>query len=505
MNFRPVSASVGVGILMLAVQGASAGAPDGPSNSARGSRVAVRIDECDLACLTESQRTFVKRLMQIPAHQRRGSFCVAPGTSQDYIDLLDRLMYSEVDESSRYEHATRWPGAQGSPFSLTYSFVPDGTAVPADVGLPGGNNQLHSLFDGLFTSTAAWQNIFFESFDAWGSASGLSYAEVGDDGASLFGSAGSASRGDVRITSIPLDGFNGVLAYNQFPTAEFGSSGGGDMVLDANDGPNWGNSANDYRILRNTVMHEHGHGIGLMHVCPDNSSKLMEPAISTNFVGPQQDDLRSVQRHYGDVFEPNDSTGGALDLGVFHNRNDAYADLSIDDNSDSDVYAFAVGENATLTATVSPVGSTNQSAEQVFFGCLFISPVTVNALMIHNLNLALLDADGTTTLASAAGNGSGQSESINGFALPGAGTYFLQVSASTSTNDVQLYDLSIAVGVPAGNGDADEDNDVDLEDFLVMQQCVGPVSVGCGALDTDADGDVDDGDLTGFVGALGGP
>ncbi|GJM26515.1 MAG: hypothetical protein DHS20C16_29300 [Phycisphaerae bacterium] len=505
MNIRPVVASVGLVFSMMVTQVATAEATEKSTVSESNSRQTVQIEEAELACLTESQRAFVKRLMAIPSHKRRGSFCVAPGTSQDYIDLLDRLMFADVDESQRYEHANRWPGAQGSPFGLTYSFVPDGVAVPADVGLPGGINELNSLLDGVFPSTAAWQDIFFESFETWGNLSGLSYAEVSDDGASLFGSAGSASRGDVRIASIPLDGFNGVLAYNQFPTAELGSSGGGDMVFDADDGPNWANAANNHRFLRNTIMHEHGHGMGLMHVCPDNSSKLMEPAINLNFVGPQLDDVRSAQRHYGDVFEPNDSTGAAHDLGAFHNRTDAYNDLSIDDNSDNDVCAMTVGDNATLTASVTPVGSTYQSGAQGFLGCLFASTVNVNALSIHNLDIALLDTDGSTTLVSAAGNGAGQSESINGFAFPGAGTYFLQVSASTSTNDIQLYDLDIEVGVPAGDGDADDDNDVDLEDFMVMQQCVGPVSAGCGALDTDADGDVDDGDLVGFVGALVGP
>lgn len=505
MKIRPIHASVGVAVMSLVLNAVQAEAPKVVESPAQSSPDKVLVNECELANLTPSQREFVERLMKVPAHKRRGSFCVAPGTSQDYIDLLDRLMFEGVDDSQRYVHTTRWPGSQGSPFSLTYSFVPDGTAVPADVGLPGGTNQLHAMFDSEFPSTAAWKSIFSESFETWGGLTGLSYTEVGDDGASLFGSAGSASRGDVRISSIPLDGFNGVLAYNQFPTSELGGAGGGDMVMDADDGPNWGNSSNDYRFLRNTVMHEHGHGIGLMHVCPDNSSKLMEPAINLNFSGPQLDDIRSGQRHYGDVFEANDSIGSASNLGTFHNRTDFYEDLSIDDNSDVDVYAFAVPDNAELDVTLSPVGNSYQSAEQVFFGCLFVSPVTVNALSIHNLNMTLLDTDGSTTLLTAASNGSGQSESINGFSLPGAGTYYLQVSASTSTNDIQLYDLSIEVGVPAGDGDADDDNDVDLEDFMVMQQCVGPVSAGCGALDTDADGDIDDGDLAGFVGALVGP
>ncbi len=505
MKIRPIKASVGVAVLSLALNVAHGETPKASVDAKQQSASKVVVSESELANLTPSQREFVERLMKVPAHKRRGSFCVAPGTSQDYIDLLDRLMFEGVDDSQRYVHTTRWPGSQGSPFAMTYSFVPDGTAVPADSGLPGGSNQIHSLFGGLFGSTSAWQSIFTESFETWGSASGLSYTQVGDDGAPLFGSAGSGARGDTRISSIPLDGFNGVLAYNQFPNAVFGTVGGGDMVLDANDGPNWADSANDYRFLRNTIMHEHGHGIGLMHVCPDNSSKLMEPAINLNFSGPQLDDIRSGQRHYGDVFEANDSVGSASNLGTFHNRTDVYEDLSIDDNSDVDVYAFSVPDNAELDVTLSPVGNSYQSAEQVFFGCLFVSPVTVNALSIHNLNMTLLDTDGSTTLLTAASNGSGQSESINGFSLPGAGTYYLQVSASTSTNDIQLYDLSIEVGVPAGDGDADDDNDVDLEDFMVMQQCVGPVSAGCGALDTDADGDIDDGDLAGFVGALVGP
>jgi hypothetical protein len=46
---------------------------------------------------------------------------------------------------------------------------------------------------------------------------------------------------------------------------------------------NWGSATNSNRFLRDVVMHEHGHGMGMQHVCSSNSSQLMEPFINTSF------------------------------------------------------------------------------------------------------------------------------------------------------------------------------------------------------------------------------
>ena len=62
-------------------------------------------------------------------------------------------------------------------------------------------------------------------------------------------------------------------------------------------------TANNSRRLRNVVEHEHGHGLGLRHVCPVDGTKLMEPFINVGFVGVQFDDIFTMQRLYGDFLE----------------------------------------------------------------------------------------------------------------------------------------------------------------------------------------------------------
>ena len=64
----------------------------------------------------------------------------------------------------------------------------------------------------------------------------------------------------------------------------------GDMVLDRSE--NWASGASgNFRFFRNTISHEHGHGIGMHHICPINQTKLMEPFLSTAFDGPRHDEI----------------------------------------------------------------------------------------------------------------------------------------------------------------------------------------------------------------------
>src|SRR6185295_3002916 len=125
------------------------------------------------------------------------------------------------------------------------------------------------------------------------------------DGA-VWGSGGNGStRGDFRISMKNIDGGNGILAYNNFP------GGGGDMVIDRSEA--WQSSGSSNIFLRDVVMHEHGHGIGLQHVCPvfgggPGSGRLMEPFINTAIDGPQHDEIRGAQRLYGDRDEPNNNS-----------------------------------------------------------------------------------------------------------------------------------------------------------------------------------------------------
>ena len=120
------------------------------------------------------------------------------------------------------------------------------------------------------------------------------------------------------------------------------------------------NTANNSRGLRNTLAHEIGHGLGLSHVCPTDSTKLMEPFINLGFDGPQFDTTYSLQRNYGDSFEKqnaalsNDTFANASPIALATGSSFSFSPLSIDDNSDVDVYSFTAEAGDLISATVSP-------------------------------------------------------------------------------------------------------------------------------------------------------
>ena len=146
-------------------------------------------------------------------------------------------------------------------------------------------------------TTAPWFEMFETSFNFWEATTGNIYIyEPNDDGTAMldFPNGVIGTRGDVRIGGTQIDGNRGTLAFNYFPDA-------GDMVIDSADSTNLG--AGQQATLRNVITHEHGHGLGLSHVCPVNQTKLMEPFLSTAFVGPQFDDILTIQELYGDPLE----------------------------------------------------------------------------------------------------------------------------------------------------------------------------------------------------------
>mgnify|MGYP000396507137 CR=1 FL=1 len=146
---------------------------------------------------------------------------------------------------SRWNNTVRTPGTSlGDPVVITYSFVPDGVTIPSNTyhGQTGSN--LNSALNGQFGGQG-WKDVYRQVFARWSELSGIRYAEVDDDGAG-WGSAGSSSRGDVRIFGAAIPG--SVAAYNYYP----GSGTGGDMVLDTSYG--WSSSGNNHRGLRNVCL-----------------------------------------------------------------------------------------------------------------------------------------------------------------------------------------------------------------------------------------------------------
>ncbi len=410
--------------------------------------------------------------------------------------------------------ATNGSGLQlGDPTMLTWSIVPDGTSNDAE-----GNSNLIATFDSIFGSSAGgsdltqrpWFTYFDQAFDRWAQVSGLSYAyEPNDDGvtSSLTSNAGILGvRGDVRIAGSFQDGQSGVLAFNFFPD-------NGDMTLDTGDTNLFGNSTNNYRVLRNILMHEHGHGIGISHVESNNANFLMEPFLATSFDGPQLDDIRAAHRGYGDFFEKsnagqgNDSASLATPLGLINDGETAIlgtdgsstsvaADdmdfVSIDGSSDTDYFSFSIDAAATVDLSLMPRGTTYNQGPQGGGQSSF------NTADDNNLSLQLIGTDESSVLASDNSGGAGQTDMISAFSLTQAGQYYVRVAGGSDS--MQFYELQVSVmeDMTVIDGDFDSDGDYDCDDVdgLVAEIAGG---LNGSAFDLSGDGIVDGNDLADWL------
>lgn len=348
----------------------------------------------------------------------------------------------------QFNATTRWGStatsggglAFGDPTIITYSFVPDGTNVPAAVGSPAAPSQMFGTFNTGFPSQQIWQDRISDAFERWGQLTGITYVlEPNDDGVSLGnGNPGVMGvRGDVRIAAKSIDGASGsnILAYNYFP--DFG-----DMVLDSDNISFYANAGANYQRLFNVVAHEHGHGMGISHVCPVNQSKLMEPFISTAFTGPQFDDILASQRLYGDASEPNDTSTQATDLGTLANGTDTTTLVSIDGNTDQDWFQFTVTAAKTIDVVVMPSGSPYLDGDQLSNGSCEPG-VNFDPRSLRNLGVEIIDSFGSQVLGAANSAPAGSNEVATAVAAT-AGTYFVRVFAG-AIDQVQLYQLDVTI------------------------------------------------------------
>ncbi|MBI4719565.1 MAG: matrixin family metalloprotease [Planctomycetes bacterium] len=420
--------------------------------------------------------------------------CFAPGTPPEVMAAYQQAMIAEVGPLA-YFLGPRWPGSQGSGKALTWSFVPDGLQISAGTqGETPGPSELFAEMDAQFGGNRAlWIARFEESFARWQQLTGNTYTRITfggndwDDGAS-WGTGSSANRGDLRIAMKLINGSGGVLAYNYFPS-------NGDMVLDSADF--WAGSTNNYRFLRNVVMHEHGHGMGLQHVCSSDSNQLMEPFINTSFDGPQHDDLRAAQRHYGDPFEVDDATVDATDLGgiaigspVSFGATSIPAPsisdssiVTIDGEGKQDWYKFTVSSARSATVTLTPRGRIYDSSPQnADSSCS--SGNSIDSRAMANLNVELIDADQTTVLGTGDAQPAGAAEVLADVYLPVAGEYYVRVFEGPGvTTESQFYDLQVAAEptLPCQGVFCDNGNYCDGLEFCDLGTCFdGPPPCGAG-------------------------
>jgi matrixin len=372
-------------------------------------------------------------------------FCFEPGSVTD--EEAWAFSLALFGDNARYQQTSRWSStalsggglSQGDPTTITYSFPPDGTNIPnLGIGLGSGPNALHAWLNGIYGNEATWMALFDQIFESWSDQTGLTYVrEFNDDGLQMNGAAGVAGvRGDVRIGAFNFqnDGNGGVLAYNNFPQD-------GDMVFDAFDSF-YNNTGSNSRRFRNVAAHEHGHGLGMLHVCPANATKLMEPFVSTSYDGPQTDDILNGNRHYGDSNESNDTAATATNVGD-PGFGLTLSNVSIDDNSDVDYYAIDVVSPRQIIVTVIPRGGEYEQGSQT--GSCNSGPLT-NYNIIHDLSIEIIDSDGVTVLDAANDTGSGGSELASAVAID-PGTYYVRVDGD-NTNSTQLYDIGFTLISP---------------------------------------------------------
>jgi len=310
----------------------------------------------------------------------------------------------------------------GRGITLTWSYLPDGTIIPPTSSASGSapSNLFETLNFQFAGGFQEWHAIVSEAFAEWASVTGNKYVyEPNDDGSALFSSGGLLGvRGDVRIGMRPIPGT--AAAFNMFPNS------GSDMILDST--LIWGFP--DSPFLKNVIMHEHGHGLGLAHVCPMDSTKVMEPVVNyLTHLGI--DDILGGQTLYGDPLGQVDSYINAVKpssargtlLGVLPSGDDDWIEIS--------------GSGVVLVR-VKPEGRTYLEAPQNANGSCPDGSET-NSSSYSNLGLTAFRADGISQILATDIGLEGESERIRYQVPSGDQRSYVRVSAIGSR--YQLYSL----------------------------------------------------------------
>lgn len=394
------------------------------------------------------QHALVDTLLRRAAGEDVPVLCFAPDSDPELMRAFNDVFAGRL--GVRFQNGSRWTNtatnggglSQGQPTTLTYSFPPDGTTSPTLTSATQPSD-LFAFLNGIYGSPAVWQPIYAQVFARWSALCNVTYVfEPNDDGVPLSGNNPGVLgvRGDLRLTGTALDGPSNVLAFNSFPN-------NGDMVIDTADNFFSSTSSNSLR-LRNVLAHEHGHGMGMPHVCPVNGTKLMEPFINLGYDGPQLDDTLSGQRMYGDINEPNDTVATATVIAAATTTaTTTVRNVSCDDGSDVDVYRVSVPAAGLLTVTVRPIGGTYLSGPQNNDGSCSAGSAFA-AVSLNDLNVTILGSDGVTELTSVNAGAAGASETAIGL-VAGASDVYIRVGAANAPA-VQGYEIDYRLqGAPA--------------------------------------------------------
>ncbi len=351
--------------------------------------------------------------------------------------------------SVRYFVDTPWASR-----TITWSLVPDGLHIPA-AGDTAGPSSLFATMDAKYGGNRAlWIAHIESAFSRWANLSGITFVRVRyngqewDDGATWNSVGAAGLRGDMRISARYIDGQYNILAYNGYPLSE----NTGNMVIDTAE--NWGDSTNDYREFRNMLMHEIGHGIGINHVCPMNSTKLMEPALTTAFWGPQHDDMRAAHALYGDAYEPNDTFGTARPRGVLApGATDAVGTITGTTvpssslisvvGSDQDWYSYDLSVPTALSISVTPVGTSYLNGPQIAEDCSGTQPST-NSVAARVLSVSVFGPDGLGLIQTNTAASAGASPLPINLSNYTGGRFYVRVMGSGTGSSTQMYRLVVS-------------------------------------------------------------
>ena len=381
----------------------------------------------------------------------------ADATGADTITRFGRWSQTATDGNT---------GPRGTPITLTWSIVPDGTRNGTQI------SDLVSYLDGKWgvvggdphdVASRPWLVPIQQGMERWGQIAGIDYVfQNNDDGANFnatnVGVPG--QRGDVRIRGFVFGSAfaPSILAFNQFPND-------GDMTLDTGEATAYSPSAASGNFMRNIIGHEHGHGLGLGHLI--GATNLMSPGINPSIQGPQFHDILVAQRNYGDVLEKNGGNdtlasatpmgtlaiGGSFGVGLdtpdfggsVSGITFAQTDfLSIDGSNDADVFSFEVDGRSQANFTLNPRGPQYNASQEGG------TPMAFNASQRSDLLLDIFDAQGVR-LSRLNTGGLGVNETISGFKLPEAGTYFARVAGTE--DQIQMYSLEVSRAATAAVAD----------------------------------------------------
>ncbi|MBX3433670.1 MAG: matrixin family metalloprotease [Pirellulales bacterium] len=371
--------------------------------------------------------------------------------------------------------------------SQLVQFLDDGWNVPAASRTPDFANR-------------PWWTVINNAYAQYSRVSGITLTYIAEQTAE---GVSTGAFGDIRIGGevFPNDGPGGALADNVYPD-------GGDMRIDTTREANGtvGSYFSTEPGLRNLVIHETGHGVGLGHAqfVNDSAHAIMEGGLRTDIWGLQFDDVYALNRQYGDPNERNggnDSAATATQLGSFTtgfvvSRGASATDsvvqrfdrdwLGIDGSNDQDWFRFTVAGRALADITLTPLGPTYETVQQGVF----------NAAAQSDLVLQFFSGSpsGLTALATINQHGLGQAEQLSGFQLPGAGDYYIRIRGTQDLN--QFYRLDLAVSAPETTSPADFDasGQVDAADLAIWQSGFG-ASGPSGAGDATGDGVIDGADF----------